>query len=258
MRRDRRRVRGPRSTRPGGPPGAERGLGPARNAGISEATGDYLVFLDGDDTLTPHALRAIADRLKETGEPDVLLHDHALVPCSGEIVRNAVTGQLSEQGPAPFRLEERPGLLRVPTAAWNKAYRREFVESGGFAFPSGHHADTPWTYPVLMTAESIATLDRVCVHHRQRRRSRALGTAGHFDIFDQYDRVFAHVDSRPELAQWRPVLFRSMADDLWAVFADRDRLRAAAAVSSCGGPATTTAPTAPRARSRCAPGCATR
>lgn len=75
-----------------------------------------------------------------------------------------------------------------------------------------------------MTAESIATLDRVCVHHRQRRPSRALGTAGHFDVFDQYDRVFAHVDSRPELARWRPVLFGRMVDDLWAVFAERDRL----------------------------------
>lgn len=78
-----------------------KGLGPARNAGISEATGDYLVFLDGDDTLTPHALRAIADRLKETGEPDVLLYDHALAPWSGEIVHNAFRGQLTEQGPAP-------------------------------------------------------------------------------------------------------------------------------------------------------------
>ncbi|WP_329442540.1 bifunctional glycosyltransferase family 2 protein/CDP-glycerol:glycerophosphate glycerophosphotransferase [Streptomyces canus] len=201
-----------------------RGLGPARNAGISEATGDYLVFLDGDDTLTPHALRTIADRLKETGEPDVLLYDHALAPWSGETVRSAFTGQLAEQGPAPFLLEDRPGLLRAPTAAWNMAYRREFVEGGGFAFPSGHHADTPWTYQVLMTAESIATLDRVCVHHRQRRPSRALGTAGHFDVFDQYDRVFAHVDSRPELARWRPVLFGRMVDDLWAVFAERDRL----------------------------------
>lgn len=201
-----------------------KGLGRARNAGISQAMGDYLVFLDGDDTLAPHALRAIADRLKETGEPDVLLHDHALAPWSGGTVRSAFTGQLTEQGPAPFLLEDRPGLLRVPTAAWNMAYRREFVEGGGFAFPSGHHADTPWTHQVLMSAESIATLDRVCVHHRRPRLRRALGTAGHFDIFDQYDRVFAHVDSRPELARWRPVLFCRMVEDLWAVFAGRDRL----------------------------------
>ncbi|NUR58923.1 MAG: glycosyltransferase, partial [Catenulispora sp.] len=205
---------------------ANRGLGGARNAGMERASGDYLIFLDGDDTLTPHALRSIADRLKETGEPDVLVYDYARTYWSGETVRNVVSVQLTEQGPAPFRLEDRPGLLHLLMVAWNKACRREFVEREGFTFPPGYYEDTPWTFPVLMSAESLTTLDRVCVHYRQRRQGNILGTSSrkHFDIFEQYDRVFAFLDEHPELARWRPVLFRRMADHLTKIFAHRERL----------------------------------
>ncbi|MFJ2236671.1 CDP-glycerol glycerophosphotransferase family protein [Streptomyces sp. NPDC087859] len=202
-----------------------RGAGGARNAGLAAATGDYLVFLDGDDTLTPDALRAIADRLKETGDPDVLVHDHALTDWTGAAVRDGFATQLTEEGPAPFRLEDRPGLLRLRAAAWNRVYRREFVERARFTFPSGHCQDIAWTYPALMAAETLATLDRVCVHHRRRRQGAVPGTSrGHFDVFDQYDRVFAYVDQHPELARWRPVLFRRMVDHLSTVFTERYRL----------------------------------
>ncbi|EST25942.1 bifunctional glycosyltransferase/CDP-glycerol:glycerophosphate glycerophosphotransferase [Streptomyces roseochromogenus] len=202
------------------------GLGRARNAGMAEASGDYLVFLDGDDTLTPGALHAIADRIKESGEPDVLMYDYARTYWDGREERNHLAAQLTEQGPAPFRLEDRPEMLRVLMVAWNKAYRREFVEEHGFAFPPGYYEDTPWTFPVLMTAGSIATLDRVCVHYRQRRQGSILGSTSpqHFDLFKQYDRVFAYVEQHPELARWRPELFRVMVDHCATVFTNRGRL----------------------------------
>ncbi|MEU9980031.1 bifunctional glycosyltransferase family 2 protein/CDP-glycerol:glycerophosphate glycerophosphotransferase [Streptomyces sp. NPDC050856] len=202
------------------------GLGPARNAGLARVTGEYVLFLDGDDTLVPGSLEAIAHRLKETGSPDLLVYDYARVYWSGRAVRNEFRGHLTEAGPAPFPLADRPGLLKVLMVVWNKAYKREFIERQGFTFPPGFYEDTPWTYPALMAAGTIATLDRVCVHYRQRRTGSILRTTSrrHFDLFDQYERVFSFIDARPELARWRPVLFRRMADHFTSVFSARGRL----------------------------------
>src|SRR5690606_6767616 len=47
------------------------GLGRARNAGLEKTQGDYVLFLDSDDTLSEGALQAVAERLEATGDPDI-------------------------------------------------------------------------------------------------------------------------------------------------------------------------------------------
>ncbi|WP_371750519.1 bifunctional glycosyltransferase family 2 protein/CDP-glycerol:glycerophosphate glycerophosphotransferase [Streptomyces sp. NBC_01283] len=185
------------------------GLGRARNVGVRNATGDYLLFLDSDDSYTPGALAAIDERLAVTEDPDVLVFDHVLTYWWGRAGRSMTANMLAAAGTDTFDILTSPQYLDLFLAAWNKAYRREFFIGHGFAYKPGLYEDAPITYQVLVSARHIGCLDRVCVEYRQRRRGAIARTPGrkHFDIFAQYSSLFTFLDEHPELDAARPLLF---------------------------------------------------
>jgi CRISPR system Cascade subunit CasB len=203
------------------------GLGMARNAGMARARAPYLLFVDSDDTLAPGALQAVADSVNRSDPPDVVMFGYEWRYPDGRRVPDPKNATMLSHR-APLTTQQRIPLLKIIPVAWNKAYRREYLESHDFRFPTGMYEDVPWTYPVIMSAGTLLTIDRVCYSYRQRPGVGILATAGwgHFDLVTQYDRVFDYLDAHPELEPWRRPMLDRIAWHIPTVLETSTRIRA--------------------------------
>jgi CDP-glycerol glycerophosphotransferase len=185
-----------------------RGLGGAREAGLAEATGEYVWFVDSDDWLAEGAVEAVAERLAAL-RPDVLVTGFARVYPDGSTEPDTWR-RLLDGVPELFTLAERPALLQMILSAWNKVVRREFLLGLDVRFGDGYYEDISVTYPLLLAAGRISYLDRDCYFYRRQREGAITSTASarHADAFAQYDAVFAFLDRRPDVpASLRRLVF---------------------------------------------------
>ncbi|HEY3683628.1 MAG TPA: bifunctional glycosyltransferase family 2 protein/CDP-glycerol:glycerophosphate glycerophosphotransferase [Streptosporangiaceae bacterium] len=203
------------------------GLGAARDLGLERARGEYVWFVDSDDLVTDGALAAIAERV-ERSHPDVLLFDYARELGPGHIAANPWAHLLREPPPPEsFALRDRPSALGVMMTAWNKVIRRAFLLGLGLTFGRGYYEDVAVTYPILLAAERIGMLDRVCYVYRERRAGAitTTPTERHFAAFGEYARVFAFLDDLGEEGEpFRAALFDRMIWHYTTIIEDESRV----------------------------------
>jgi CDP-glycerol glycerophosphotransferase len=83
---------------------------------------------------------------------------------------------------------------------WNKVFRREFLAELGVRFRSGGHSELGVTWPALLAAGRIAAVEAESyIHEEPPNAVRDAWVKGSpFDVFDQYETVYAFLDSRAD------------------------------------------------------------
>lgn len=172
-----------------------RGLGGARNLGLENANGDYVLFFDSDDLLADGAIDSLLSAAEKHRSPDVIEFDFLIRTQDG---KDKPSGESIHAADGTFTALERPECLLSLPSAWSRAWKRSFLLSTGITFPPRLRYEDLATIPALIAAAgSVCSIGSALYIYRIRDGSIMTDASPikNRDVTAAFDLLLSHFDA---------------------------------------------------------------